>query len=172
MTVAGLGCDSVRQLVIVIFLLGAAALEVLVLPRAAPYGLFPDLVLGVVLVASAVDGLRHGLLWAALGGLSLDLLAAHPWGFHTLALLPAAFVGAAARRSMYRSAVLPLMGLVGGVTLVYRFLLTFLRWPGEADVWIDAVLTAILVGLLNVMVVPLVYGVIALLGRLGVGRAR
>ncbi len=161
-----------RQLIIVIFLLGAAALEVLVLPRSTPYGLFPDLVLGVVLVASAVEGLRAGLLWAAVGGLAIDLLAAHPWGVHVLALLPAAVVGAAARRSMYRSAVLPLMGFVGIVTLLYRFLLTLLRWPGEADVWVDATITAILVGLLNVMTVPLVYAVVALFGRVGVGRAR
>ncbi|MCX2727268.1 rod shape-determining protein MreD [Thermomicrobium sp. 4228-Ro] len=161
-----------RQLVIAIFLLSAAALEVLVLPRSAPYGLFPDLVLGVVLVASAVEGLRTGLLWAALGGLSLDLLAAHPWGAHVLALLPAAAVGAAARRGMYRSAVLPLMGFVGLVTVLYRVLLTLVRWPSEADVWVDAAITAILVGLLNMMTVPLVYGVIALFGRVGVGRAR
>ncbi|MCX7624450.1 MAG: rod shape-determining protein MreD [Thermomicrobium sp.] len=161
-----------RQLVIVTLLLGAAALEVLVLPRSAPFGLFPDLVLGVVLVASAVDGLRAGLVWASVGGLALDLLAAHPWGLHVLALLPAAVVGAAARRSMYRSAIVPLMGFVGLVTLTYRFLVTLLRWPGETDVWMDAAITAVLVGLLNVIAVPIVYGVIALFARVGVGRAR
>lgn len=161
-----------RQLVIAILLVSAALAEVHVLPRLAPYGLFPDLVLGVVLVASAVDGFRLGLLWAALGGLALDLLAAHPWGLHVIVLLPAVLIGAAARQSVYRSAILPLMGFVGAVTLLYRLLLVVARWPTAWDVWVDAAITALLVGVLNVIMVPIVYAVVAVFGRLGVGRAR
>lgn len=160
-----------RQLVIATLFLGAAVLEVTVLPRVTPFGLFPDFVLGIVLVASAFEGLGAGVAWAIAGGVLFDLLTASPLGAHVLALLPAVFAGSAARRSMYRSALLPLMGLVGGLTLAYRFLLLLVRWPGSIEAWLDAMLTAVLVGLLNVIAVPIVYGVVALLGRSGVRRA-
>ena len=160
-----------QQITITIFLIGAAALEVLVLPRVTPFGLFPDLVLGVVLVASALEGMRAGFLWAAMGGLALDLLAASPLGGHLLALTPAVLAGTAARRSIYRSALLPLMGIVGGLTLAYRAILLFVHWPARWEAWLDAGVTAMLVGILNLIAVPLVYGIILLAGRLGVRRA-
>ncbi len=160
-----------RQLVIATLLVVATVLEVTALPRVTPFGLFPDLVLGLVLVASALEGFNAGAVWAIAGGILLDLFTANPLGAHVLALMPAVFAGSAARRSMYRSALFPLMGLVGGLTLAYRFLLTLLRWPGSAEAWLDAMVTAILVGLLNVIAVPVVYGIVALLGRTGVRRA-
>jgi rod shape-determining protein MreD len=161
----------VQQIMITIFLFGAAALEVLVLPRVTPFGLFPDLVLGVILVASALEGMRAGFLWAAMGGLALDLLAASPLGGHFLALVPAVLAGTAARQSIYRSALLPLMGILGGLTLAYRAILLFVHWPARWEAWLDAGVTAMLVGILNLIAVPLVYGIILLAGRLGVRRA-
>lgn len=171
LTETGAGCNSVRQLVLGLVILVAASLQVLVFPRLVPLGLVPDVVLGLILVASALEGVASGLRWALLGGLLLDLLAAAPWGRHIVALVPAVFAGSVTRRSMYRSALLPLMGIVGFATLAYRLILTMLRWPSTADGWLDALVTAALVGMLNVLAVPLVYAIIALFGRPGVRRA-
>ncbi|MCS7051999.1 MAG: rod shape-determining protein MreD, partial [Thermomicrobium sp.] len=96
-----------RQLVIAVLLVLASVIEVMVLPRVTPFGLFPDLVFGLVLVVSALQGLPVGAGWAVVGGLLLDLLAASPLGAHALALLPVALAGSAVRRSIYRSALLP-----------------------------------------------------------------
>lgn len=168
----GSGCGSVRQLVLAILVLSAATLQVSVLPKLAPFGIVPDAVLGLVLVASALEGMPAGLFWSIVGGLALDLLAAGPWGAHTLALLPAVLAGSATRQSMYRSALVPLMGIVGIVTLGYRSVLTLVQWPASAEAWIDAAITAFLVSVVNMMVVPLVYGVVVLLARAGVRRVR
>jgi len=72
----------------------AALLEVSVLSQLQLGGVTPDLVLVMGIAVAMVAGFEAGMIWAFLGGVTLDmLLPARPLGATTLALLVA--VGAA-----------------------------------------------------------------------------
>ena len=57
-------------------------------------GIFPDVTLVIILVWSAVRGVRDGLIWAFLVGILLDTLALDPLGGNALALLPVVLLAA------------------------------------------------------------------------------
>jgi rod shape-determining protein MreD len=75
-----------------ILVLVAALAQVTWAPKLAFGGVFPNLVLVIVVAISWTFGQRPGLLWACAGGLLPDLTAPGPLGPHALALLAGAYL--------------------------------------------------------------------------------
>lgn len=65
----------------------AALLETSVLPELSIGGLKPDLVLVMAVVVAMVVGFEDSMVWALVGGLSVDALSGRPLGATALALL-------------------------------------------------------------------------------------
>jgi rod shape-determining protein MreD len=162
----------VKRLLFALLLVGTATVQVTLLPRLNPLEVGPDLVLGLVLVSSSLGGVAVGMIWAALAGFTLDLLTLEPLGSHGLALLLVAIIGGLARRRLFRSDLVVPMGLVVLATLASHLVAVSLQSALGKGPPIEAVLrVAALTALLNVAVVPLVYGAIVALERLGMRRA-
>lgn len=161
-----------KRLLFALLLVGTATVQVTLLPRLNPLQIGPDLVLGLVLVSSSFSGIPAGMVWAALAGLTLDVLTLEPLGSHGLALLLAAVIGGLARRRLFRSDLVIPMGLVVLATLASHLVVAGLQWALGQRPPAEAVLrVAVLTAVLNVAAVPLVYMVIAALERLGMRRA-
>lgn len=161
-----------KRLLFALVLVGTAIVQATLLPRVNPLVVGPDLVLGLVLVSSSLSGVPVGLLWAALGGLTLDVLTLDPVGTHALTLSLVAVTGGLARRQLFRSNLLSPMLLVGVATVGSYLVAVVLQWAtGQRPPAEVALRVAVLTALLNVAVVPLVYGAIVVLERLGMHRA-
>jgi rod shape-determining protein MreD len=65
----------------------AALLELTIVPYLQIGGVQPDLVLVVAIVWTMAVGLESGLVWAFVGGLMIDVLAARPLGSTAFSLL-------------------------------------------------------------------------------------
>uniref|UniRef100_A0A831X9C9 Rod shape-determining protein MreD n=1 Tax=Thermorudis peleae TaxID=1382356 RepID=A0A831X9C9_9BACT len=161
-----------KRLLFALLLVGTATVQVTLLPRANPLEVGPDLVLGLVLVSSSLGGVAAGMIWAALAGFALDFLTLEPLGSHGLGLLLVAVIGGLAHRRLFRSDLVSPMGLVILATLASHLVAVALQWALGTRPPIDVVLrVAGLTALLNVAVVPLVYGAIVALERSGMRRA-
>lgn len=161
-----------KRLLFALLLVGTATVQVTLLPRLNPLQIGPDLVLGLVLVSSSFSGIPAGMVWAALAGLTLDVLTLEPLGSHGLALLLVAVIGGLARRRLFRSDLVIPMALVVLATLASHLVVAGLQWALGQRPPAEAVLrVAVLTAVLNVAAVPLVYMVIAALERLGMRRA-
>jgi hypothetical protein len=88
--------------VLAISLVFFAFMQATVFPSSDLIGIFPDVTLVIILVWSAVRGVREGLLWAFLVGILLDTLALDPLGGNALALLPVVLLGALSHRGVRR----------------------------------------------------------------------
>lgn len=85
----------------------AALLETSVFSEVRPFGVKPDLVFVLAIIAAMVVGVEEGLLWAFLGGLMLDMLSAErPVGSTTLALLLVTGLAVVAARFVPQTRVL------------------------------------------------------------------
>jgi rod shape-determining protein MreD len=144
-----------------------ALLQSTVLPRITVLGIHPDVMLMVVTSWSLLRGSEEGMLWALIGGLTLDLLSAAPFGVCTLPLLLVSFLCGLSQRGVFRFdflipiLVIPVATLVyGGTTLI---LLKLLGWPVT---WEEALQRVILPSILvNTLGMPIVYVVMRLLHR-------
>ena len=67
--------------------LGAAAIQCLVLSRVSAFGVRPTLVPAVAVLIGVTGGSERGALWGAFGGLLLYLAGTEPWPVGLLALL-------------------------------------------------------------------------------------
>jgi len=162
----------VKRFLFALLLVGTATIQVTLLPRLNPLQVSPDLVLGLILVSSSLSGVVIGMGWAALAGLTMDLLTLEPLGSHGLALLLVAIIGGLARRRLLRSDLLLPMGLVILATLASQSVSAALQWVFGARPPLDLVVrVALLTALLNVTAVPLVYATMVVLDRFGVRRA-
>lgn len=96
----------------------AAIIESSVLTRLLIVGVKPDLVLAITLAMVIVLGFEHGIVWAFVGGLLLDiLLPDRTLGSTTLALL----LAAGAALLLARAADVPGTLLIGLITFVIAF---------------------------------------------------
>lgn len=68
-------------------MLGLALVESSLDPFLAIAGIHPDWVLIAVISWTLLRGSEEGLLWALMGGLTLDLLSSGPFGASTMALV-------------------------------------------------------------------------------------
>lgn len=129
-------------------------------------GARPNLVLAVVLSWTLLRGGRAGLIWAAAGGLALDLLSSAPFGTFTVALLLTIGLIGLLDGLFYRpSILLPIVLMLAASPLFDLLSLLMLRTLG----WDRPLLTQLplLAGaaLLNGLLVALVYPLMRRLNR-------
>jgi len=99
-----------KRLAIAAALLAGVLVQVTWAPRLTVAGVFPNLALVAVIAITWTSGVRHGMAWACVGGLMLDLTAPGPLGPHAVALLAGAYLtGFWARNLDRESVVYPLI---------------------------------------------------------------
>lgn len=127
----------------------------------------PDLVLVLVISWGFLRGPGEGLVWALLGGLSLDLVSAAPFGVFSLALLGVALVISLVHGRTFGSSIIvpliftfPLSLLFNGLPL---FLMSLL---GRSIDWSIALLSVLFpVALLNTAALLIIFPLLYLLNR-------
>lgn len=151
-----------------LMLIGAALLQATLLPAVGPIAVTPNLVLVLILVRTIQRGVSEGILWAFVGGLALDVLALDPLGTNGLAMVPVVLAGGLARRRVFQSGVLFGMLLAIGASLAHALVLNGVRvLGGEPLVPLAALLRlSFLQALLNAVMVPVLWPLVGLLGRI------
>jgi rod shape-determining protein MreD len=114
----------VREIGLLLLLLGAALVQVALLP--APFGTPPALLLVLVVCRTLAAGATEGVRWAFYGGLALDVCASAPLGSHALALLAAVLlVHLLSRRLRGEHWLIPIVATFVGA-LTYEALLALI----------------------------------------------
>jgi rod shape-determining protein MreD len=145
-------------LVMAISLVFFALLQATIFPSSELIGIYPDVTLVIILVWSAVRGIRDGLIWAFLVGILLDTLALDPLGGNALALLPVVLLGALSGRAFFQSnLIIPIVACVAA-TFLHALVLLLVRSAGGESIAITPLLRIIMLQtVLNVMIVPPIY---------------
>jgi rod shape-determining protein MreD len=146
------------SVVLAISLVFFALMQATVFPSSDLIGIFPDVTLVIILVWSAVRGVREGLVWAFVVGILLDTLALDPLGGNALALLPVVLLGALSGRAFFQSnLIVPIVACVIA-TFLHAFVLLLVRSAGGESIAIAPLLRIIMLQtVLNVMIVPPIY---------------
>ena len=111
----------------------------------AIHGIFPSLVLLVVVNWGILRGTDEGMLWALLGGLCLDVFSGWPFGTNTVALVIVASVVSLGQGTFMRThAMVPLATVFAATVLFYGIALFILASTQHAVDWI-AVLRSVAV---------------------------
>lgn len=149
-----------------ICLMSVALLQATFVPAANVLTIVPDVALVLLLVWSSSRGVREGVIWACGLGLWLDFLTLDMLGTHVLPLLVVAVIGGVSQGRLFRSGlVLPAVAVIGA-TLAYRIVEMLVRvLTGDVVLMPAEVRLAILAALLNVLLVPLVYGFVLIMDR-------
>lgn len=144
--------------VLAISLIFFAFMQATVFPSSELIGIFPDVTLVIILVWSAMRGVREGLLWAFLVGILLDTLALDPLGGNALALLPVVLLGALSGRAFFQSSlIVPIVACVIA-TFLHAVVLLLVRSAGGESIPVASILRIIMMQtILNVMIVPPIY---------------
>jgi rod shape-determining protein MreD len=146
------------SLVLAVSLIFFAFMQATVFANSELIGIFPDVTLVIILVWSAVRGVRDGLIWAFLIGILLDTLALDPLGGNALALLPVVLLGALSGRAFFQSnLIVPIVACVAA-TFLHALVLLLVRSAGGESIAIAPLLRIIMLQtVLNVMIVPPIY---------------
>lgn len=146
------------SVVLALSLIFFAFMQATVFPSSELIGIFPDVTLVIILVWSAVRGVRDGLIWAFLVGILLDTLALDPLGANALALLPVVLLGALSGRAFFQSnLIVPILACVLA-TFLHALVLLLVRSAGGTSVSFAPLLRIIMLQtILNVMIVPPIY---------------
>lgn len=144
--------------VLAVSLIVFAFMQATIFPNSELIGIFPDVTLVIILVWSAVRGVREGLLWAFLVGILLDTLALDPLGANALALLPVVLLGAFSGRAFFHSSlIVPILACVIA-TFLHALVLLLVRSAGGMSISIVPLVRIIMLQtVLNVMIVPPIY---------------
>lgn len=144
--------------ILAISLIFFAFMQATVFPSSDLISIFPDVTLVIILVWSAVRGVRDGLLWAFLVGILLDTLALDPLGGNALALLPVVLLGALSGRAFFQSnLIVPIVACVVA-TFLHAFVLLLVRSAGGESIAMTSLIRIIMLQtVLNVMIVPPIY---------------
>jgi len=128
--------------------------------------IIPDFALVLLLVWSSSRGIGEGLLWAFGLGIWIDFLTLDPLGTHVIPLLAVAVIGGITQGRLFRSGlVLPGLAVIGA-TLAYRLIEIVMKvFNGRSVEVFGEARLALLAALLNVLLVPLVYGCILMMDR-------
>lgn len=149
-----------------IVLMTVTLLQATFFPATGWLNIVPDFALVSLLVWSSSRGVEEGLLWAFGLGLWLDFLTLDPLGTHVLPLLVVAVIGGVTQGRLFRSGlVLPAVAVIGA-TLAYRIVEMLVKvLTGRVVEMSGEIRLALLAALLNVMLVPLVYGFVLIMDR-------
>jgi rod shape-determining protein MreD len=121
----------------------------------------------VVIGWTLLRGLRDGVVWAVIGGLSLDLLSGGPFGLFTLAMLVMALVASLFHGRLFGSSIILPLSLTFPLSLLFNGLaLLLLNLLGRPIVWNEA-FSAVLVpvAIFNTAVMLLVFPLLYMLNR-------
>jgi len=99
------------------------------------------------------------MVWALIGGVSLDLLSGAPFGMMTVALLVVSFLSGLGERSVFRTHILLPVVMALVTTLLYDLIiLLILALTGRPVAWTDSVVHVVLPStLINTLLIPLVF---------------
>jgi rod shape-determining protein MreD len=149
-----------------ITLMFVTLLQATFFPATAVLNVIPDFALVLLLVWSASRGVEEGLLWAFGLGLWIDFLTLDPLGTHVLPLMVVAVIGGVTQGRLFRSGiVLPAVAVLGA-TIAYRLVeMIFKVFSGRPVEVSGEIRLALLAALLNVILVPLVYGFVLVMDR-------
>lgn len=114
-----------------------------------------------------LQGLRDGVIWAVIGGLSLDLLSGGPFGLFTLAMLVVALVTSLFHGRVFGSSIILPLSLTFPLSLLFNGLaLLLLNLLGRPVVWNEAFSVVLVpVAIFNIAVMLLVFPLLYLLNR-------
>jgi rod shape-determining protein MreD len=148
-------------------LLLVALIQDVVLAPVSFLGAYPDLLFLVIVVWSLLRGAGEGMIWAFIGGFTLDLLSGGPIGGFTLSLLLVALVAGRQWGSELGSALLQAALIVLALCFIYHVLLLLvLGWSGRSMDWAYGLArVAAPSSILNALLAPLIYVVLAWLDR-------
>ncbi len=97
----------------------AALLQSTVAARMVIRGVKPDIVLIIVVIGTLIYGSKAGIVWAFLGGVSVDLFSGGPLGISSLGLMLATVVVGFGHRVLSRYHLLVPLGASAIGTLIY-----------------------------------------------------
>lgn len=148
-------------------LISAALLQSTLSPFIKISGVHPDLVLLLVVSWTILRGLEDGLVWAGIGGISLDFISGAPFGIFTLALLLITMTTGFFHGRTFGSSIVVPLSLAFPLSLFFNVLaLIFLNVLGRPVIWIDAFSNVLFpAALFNTGVMILVFPLLYLLNR-------
>ncbi len=108
---------------LIVPILGAAAVvQVVVVPKLAVRGVYPDLILLLVIARSLIAGARGAVFWGFVGGLWMDLLSGGAIGASSLALMATSFLTGIGHNAIFRrNSFVPFIAALSG-TLVFSLI--------------------------------------------------
>lgn len=130
-------------------------------------GVHPDLVLILVIGWTLLRGLGDGLVWALIGGVSLDFLSGAPFGVFSLTMLVVTLTANLFHGRVFGSSIVMPLGLAFPLTLLFNTLaLLMLNFLGHPVDWITAFSNVVFpVALFNTGAMMLVFPLLYLLNR-------
>jgi rod shape-determining protein MreD len=149
----------------ILFFLGL--FQTTIAPRITLMGVQPDLVLMAVVSWSLLRGSEEGMLWALIGGITMDIFSTAPFGISTLALLIVGFLSGLGHRNVFRFQLLVPALAIPLATLLYQSvllgLLYTLGWRTDFMPTVAGVIFPTM--LINTLGMPIVYLAVRLLHR-------
>jgi len=108
---------------LIVPILGAAAVvQVVVVPKLAVRGVYPDLILLLVIARSLIAGARGAVFWGFVGGLWMDVLSGGAIGASSLALMATSFLTGIGHNAIFRrNSFVPFIAALSG-TLVFSLI--------------------------------------------------
>jgi rod shape-determining protein MreD len=96
----------------------AALLQVSLLSALHVGGVYPNLVLMVIVAWALLRGARSAVIWALIAGLWLDLLSGRAFGVYTLGLVVAAYLAGLGAQTVYRPTIFFALAMGAVATIV------------------------------------------------------
>jgi len=128
--------------------LGAAAIfQVVVAPRLALQGVYPDLVLLLVIGKSLLAGRHDAVVWGFTGGLWMDILSGGAVGASSLALMTTALLTGIGHNAIFRRHLfVPFIAALSGTlvfSLVYVGILNIVGFRFQPDLLITEIVVPV-----------------------------
>jgi rod shape-determining protein MreD len=130
-------------------------------------GVHPDLVLILVIGWTFLRGLREGVIWALIAGLSLDLTSGAPFGLFTLSMLVVSLATSLFHGRLFGSSIILPLILTFPLSLLFNGLaLLLLNLTGRPIIWSDAFSSVLVpVAVFNTVVMLFVFPLLSWLNR-------
>lgn len=148
-------------------MIGAVLLQVTLAPFVKISGVHPDLALILVIGWLILRGVREGLVWALIGGVSLDLVSNAPFGVFTLTMLLVALAASVSHGRVFGSSIVLPLGLTFPLSVLFNGLaLLLLALLGRPVIWDDALFSVLIpAAIFDTAVMILVFPLLYLLNR-------
>lgn len=136
----------------------AAIIQTSILPRFPIFGLIPNLMLLIVVSWSILRGPNHGMGWAVIGGLALDLASGSLIGITSVSLLFAAVVAGLGYHRIKGHFVFSTFISLMSITVYHMIYLPLLAIMGHTVYWAE-MLQQIVIPLIiiHILLLPVVY---------------